>query len=88
MNIYDYIVNTKDSLLDEINIPDALISTRLSYIHWEEVLSKLPITIHEFNNYLKDVHISKSDKKLVKLLCDSKRFKDIVIERCQHISDS
>ena len=86
MNIYDYIKNN-DLLLNEINTLDALIFTRLSYIHFEKVLDKIPITIKELSKYLDKIHPNRQDKKLIKLLTNSKRFKNIIVTRCEYISD-
>lgn len=88
MNIFDYIISTKNEKLVELNTLDALIFTRLSYIHFEKITDKLPITINNLSNHLKDIHPSKLDKELIRLLKESKRFCDITIIRCRHISNS
>ena len=86
MNIYDYIKETNCNF-DKINTLDALILTRLSYIHFERILDKLPITISSLFDYLPIVATNKHDIKLITLLKDSNRFKDISIRGCLHISD-
>ena len=87
MNIFNYIINSKNYELIEINTLDALIFSRLSYIHFEEITDVLPITIYRLFNYIDYVHTNKNDKKLIELLKESNRFKNIVISRCQHISN-
>ena len=87
MNIYNYIINSKNQEFIEINTLDALIFTRLSYIHFEELIDKLPINIHDLYDYLEYIHVGKLDKKLINLLKNSNRFKNIIISRCNHISD-
>jgi len=84
--IYDYILNNNE-YLNKINHLDALIFSRISYIHIEELKDKLPFTINDLNNYLNLIKISSHDKKLVNLLSNSKRFKDIIITRCENIFD-
>ena len=87
MNIYNYIENTKNNNFDNLTTLDALIFTRLSYIHFEKILDKLPISILNLSSYLIDIHTSKKDIKLINLLQKSKRFKDIRIKCCGHIQD-
>ncbi len=86
MNIFDYIINNNEEL-KEINTIDAIIFTRLSYLHLEEISNKLPMKISMMEDNLKDIKINHNDKKLISLLKDSNRFKDIVIERCKYIED-
>ena len=45
MNIYDYLKNNNDKIT-EINELDALIFSRLAYIHIETIKDKLPISIN------------------------------------------
>ncbi len=84
--IYNYILNNNDSL-NKINYLDALIFSRISYIHIEKIEDKLPFTINDLNNYLPLIKVSSMDKKLINYLKDSKRFKDILITRCKNIFD-
>ena len=86
-NIYDYIIECGNNELMEINELDALIFTRLSYIHIENLCNKLPFRIDDLNNYLDQIKISSKDKKLVNLLSQSRRFKDLVIKRCNFVFD-
>ena len=87
MNVFDYVRNSKKDELLEITTLDALIFVRLSYIHFEEMKNIFPITICSLANYLENIRISKNDKKLIKILKESNRFKNITISRCKHISD-
>ena len=87
MNIFDYIENTKNTKLDNLNILDIMILTRLSYIHLEDITDKLPMIISDINKYIKDIKINHNDKKLIDLLKDSLRFKDLIIKRCKHVED-
>ena len=86
MNIYNYIENNNDEL-DTINNLDALILTRLSYLHIENIKERLPISIEKLNNYLDDIKTNRNDKKLIDLLKKNNRFKNIEIIRCQDILD-
>ena len=85
MNIYNYIKNN-NIVIDEINEIDALIFSRISYIHLEELKNKLPIKIGDINKY--NLKMGIRDKKFIDLLTKSKRFCDIVITRCQNILDN
>lgn len=86
MNIFDYIANN-NNVIENINTLDAIILTRLSYLHLEEVSIKYPIKIEDIGNYLKDVKINHNDVKLIESLKKSNRFKDLVIKRFKHIED-
>ena len=86
MDIFDYIKNNEEEL-KEINTIDAIIFTRIAYIHLEEIIDKLPIKISEIINYIKEIKISHNDKKLITLLADSNRFKNIIIKRCKYVED-
>lgn len=86
-NIYDYILNYKEPIQDEITTLDALIFSRLSYIHFENILDKLPLTINNLLPYLEDIKTNQKDYKLVTLLSNNPRFKDLKITRCQNILD-
>lgn len=86
MNIYSYIENSHEEI-KRINELDALILSRLAYIHLEDLENKLPFTIEELNDYMENIKINKNDEKLVKLLAKSIRFKKLVIERCKSIFD-
>ena len=87
MNIYDYIINTKDEKVKKINTIDAIVFTRLSYIHLEDIKDKLPMKISDICKYTKLIKISRNDKKLISLLKNSNRYKDIIIKRCKYIED-
>ena len=87
MDIFNYIEDSKNEELIDINTLDAIIFTRLSYIHLEDFIDKLPIKILDIKNSLKDIKINHNDKKLINLLSESNRFKDIVIKRCKYIED-
>ena len=84
-NIYDYIEKHGNEELNEINEVDALIFTRLSYIHIEELRNKLPFNIVDLKNYLHLIKVSVKDKKLVELLSKAKRYKDLVIDNCYNV---
>ena len=87
-NIYDYIEEYGDDNIVKINSLDALIFSRLSYVHIEDLWNMLPFTISDLNNYIKGIgkiKISSKDKKLVELLSKKKRFKDLVILGCKNI---
>ena len=87
MSIFDYIINNND-IIDELNVLDAIVLTRLSYLHLEEIdLTKI-IKINELQETLKDIKINHNDSKLINLLKDSNRFKDIVIKRFKHIENN
>ncbi len=86
MNIFDYIVKS-NNVIENINTLDAIILTRLSYLHLEEVSIKYPIKVEDIGNYLKDVKINHNDIKLIESLKKSNRFKDLVIKRFKHIED-
>lgn len=85
MNIYDYIVKNGDNKIVEINNLDALIFVRLSYLHIENIEDKLPISIFDLTEYLDEMKTNERDKKLVNLLKDTKRFRNLVIKRCESI---
>ena len=84
-NIYNYIEQYGNNDLIDINELDALIFTRLSYVHIEDLREKLPFRIEDLNNYIDKIKISSKDKKLVNLLSKTKRFKDIIINRCKYV---
>ena len=86
MNIYDYIINNNEEL-KEINVVDAIIFTRLSYLHLEDIIIKLPMKISDISKYTKNIKISRNDKKLINLLKESNRYKNIIIKRCKYIED-
>ncbi len=85
MDIFDYIEKYQDELT-ELNTIDAIIFTRLSYIHLEDISDNLPITIKDIDKY-PDIKISRNDKRLINSLASSNRYKDIVINRCKYIED-
>ena len=85
MNIYDYINNNNEELI-EINELDALIFARLAYIHIEMIKDKLPISIYNLSK-IKNLKINKKDLELLNLLKNNKRFKDLQIIRCEDILD-
>ena len=85
-NIYNYIENNNNKI-DKINTLDALILSRLSYIHFENILDKLPITIKKLQNYLEEIKTNKLDTKLVNSLSSSLRFQNLEIVRCESILD-
>lgn len=86
MDIYEYIKNSNNKF-DKVNTLDALILTRLSYLHFEKILNKLPISISSLYNNLSLITNNKKDIKLITLLSKSDRFKDMVITRCLHIDN-
>ena len=85
-DIYNYI-EKNTTKIDEINTLDALILARLSYVHFENILDKLPMTIKELNKYLEEIKTNKLDTKLVNMLASSPRFQNLEIERCKCILD-
>ena len=85
MDIYNYIDNSEK--LENINVLDAIILTRLSYLHLEDCNIKYPIKIMELENILNTIKINHNDKKLISLLKNSERFKDISIKRFKHIEN-
>lgn len=87
MDIFDYIKNN-DSVLEELNTLDAIVLTRLSYLHLEDIEIMYPIKISALENYIKNIKTNHNDAKLVTLLSKSKRFKDIEIKRFKHIEDN
>ena len=87
MNIYDYILKYQDKKIEEINNLDALIFTRLSYLHIENIQDKLPISIFDLNEYLEEMKTNERDTKLINLLKDTKRYRNLVINRCESILD-
>ena len=87
MNIFDYIKNN-DLELKELNTLDAIILTRLSYLHLEDIEVKYPIKIYELEKCLKDMKTNHNDTKLVTLLSESNRFKNLEIKRFKHIEDN
>ena len=87
MNIYNYI-KKQNNLINQVNSIDALILTRLSYIHFEKILDKLPISISNLFDYLSIVTTNKNDIKLITLLKNSNRFRDIIVNKCLHIENN
>ena len=79
-NIYDYIKNNNNEI-EEINVVDAMILSRLSYVHIEEMKDKLPLTIEQLSNYVSSIKINSHDKKLIEMLSNSNRFKLMSIRR-------
>ena len=57
MDIFDYIENSKNEELKEINTLDAIIFTRLAYIHLEDIIDKLPIKISDIEKYLNTIKV-------------------------------
>ena len=86
MNIFDYIEKYNDKI-DNINTLDAIIFTRLSYLHIEDLKIKLPIKVKDLITFEKDMKCNHNDAKLINLLSKSERFKDIVIKRYKYIED-
>lgn len=86
-NIYDYIKENRNMIEKDINVLDALVFSRLSYIHWENIIDKLPMTIKESSKHLDDIKTNSHDKKLIMLLKDNPRFKNISIIRCKYVLD-
>lgn len=87
MDIFDYIENSKNEELKEINTLDAIIFTRLAYIHLEDIIDKLPIKISDIEKYLNIIKVNHNDKKLIMLLSNSSRFKDIEVKRCKYVEN-
>ena len=86
MSIFDYIVNSNNKI-ENINVLDAMILTRLSYLHLEDVSCEYPIMLKDLKKVLKDTKINHNDIKLIELIKDSLRFKDIIIRRIKYIED-
>ena len=84
MNICDYVENNSEKI-EEINVLDAIVLTRLSYLHLEDITVKYPIKISNLSAILKDIKTNHNDKKLISLLEKSERFKDIEIVRFKHV---
>ena len=87
-NICDYAINYQNEKIENINELDALIFARLSYIHFEEIIDKVPLKIGEIPNYEKLLKINFRDKKLINILKTSLRYKDLEIINCENILDS
>ena len=87
MNILDYVNKNKELINDKINTLDAMVFSRLAYIHFEELLDKLPLKIKELPKYIENIKINSHDKKLINYLKDNPRFNDLEIIRCKNILD-
>ncbi len=85
MNIYNYVENIKKDEINDVNALDALIFTRLSYLHLEIIKDKFPISILELKGYLDEIKAKSHDKKLVELLAKCLCFNSIKIIRCHDI---
>lgn len=86
MNIFDYIINNNEKI-ERLNIIDAIIFTRLSYLHLEDITTTYPIKISDLPDKLKDIKKNHNDTKLINLLKDSNRFQDILIRRIKYIKN-
>ena len=87
-NIYDYILNYQNKEIDEITPVDAMIFARISYIHFENILDKIPMKLSELVPYLDSIKTNANDKKLIEMLASTKRFQNIEVIRCQNILDA
>lgn len=87
-NIYDYILNYQNKEIDEITPVDAMIFARISYIHFENILDKIPMKLSELVLYLDSIKTNSKDKKLIEMLAKAKRFQNIEVIRCQNILDA
>ena len=85
-NIYDYISKYQDEI-KEINTIDAMIFSRITYIHFELIEDKLPIKIKDLKHLLEEVKTNSKDRKLIEMLSCSKRFQNIKIIRMKHVLD-
>jgi len=86
-NIYNYVLEYQNEEIKEINTIDAMVFARLSYLHLEEVQDKLPVKIKDLNSVIEHLKTNSYDKKLVELVSNAKRFKELEIERCHYILD-
>lgn len=87
-NIYDYILNYQNKKIDELTPVDAMIFARISYIHFENILDKIPLKLSELVFYLDTIKTNAKDKKLIEMLSSTKRFQNIEVIRCQNILDN
>ena len=87
-NIYDYILNYQNKEIDEITPVDAMIFARISYIHFENIIDKIPMKLSELVFYLDAIKTNAKDKKLIEMLSSTKRFQNIEVIRCQNILDN
>ena len=87
-NIYDYILNYQNKKIDELTPVDAMIFARISYIHFENILDKIPLKLSELVFYLDTLKTNTKDKKLIEMLSSTKRFQNIEVIRCQNILDN
>lgn len=86
-NIYNYVLEYQDEEMHEINTIDAMVFARISYLHLEEVEDRIPIKIQDLAIIIQNLKTNSHDKKLVDLISNSKRYKDIFITRCKYILD-
>ena len=87
MNILNYIKEYGHKEILELNNLDALVFSRLVYLHLEKIEDKLPIAIHELKKYLSIMKNNKYDTELILLLSSSIRYKNILLTRFQSILD-
>lgn len=84
MNIYDYLEIDKRGCIKEIDIIDALVFARLSYIHIENIKDKIPFSISELAK-MNDLKINHYDKKLLDIIKNNRRYMDLKIIRCESV---
>lgn len=87
MNILDYIKKNGSKEILELNNVDALVFSRLVYLHLEKIEDKLPMSIYELKKYLSIMKNNKYDTELILLLSSSIRYKNILLNRFQSILD-
>ena len=87
-NICDYALNYQDEEINQINEIDALIFARIAYVHFENILDKIPLRIRDISDYLKTIKLNFRDKKLIEILKNAPRYQNLEIIRCENVLDS
>ena len=85
-NIYDYVMKKQEEI-KEINTIDAMILTRITYFHWENILDKVPCELENLNSLFTRIKMNSKDEKLLSLIVNSLRFKKIKVIRVKHVLD-
>ena len=87
MDIFKYIKIYGNSDINEINTIDAMIFSRISYLHLENITDELPIKIKDLIKYEKIMHNNHNDSELLKHLINSKRYQNLEIIRFKSLLD-
>lgn len=85
-NIYDYVIKKQEEI-KEINTIDAMILTRITYFHWENILDKVPCELENLNSLFTRIKMNSKDEKLLSLIVNSLRFKKIKVIRVKNVFD-